>query len=125
MQKAFSIALIWVLLLPTLNRLSIVIDFEINQDFIAEVLCIKKEEPMTVCNGKCFLTNELKAQDEKEQQQAPNSLKQKLEVFCQEKFSVKSPDFSAMETSTAWSSYAKVFIPSSHLDRIFHPPKYS
>jgi len=112
-------------MLPTLNRLGIVIDFEINQDFIAQVLCIKKDEPMTVCNGKCFLTNQLKNQDEKEQQQAPSTLKQKIEVFCQNQLIIESPKAIELAATPANSSYKNFFNPSNHLDKIFHPPKVS
>ena len=34
--------------------------FKLNQDFIANELCINKEKPELNCHGKCHLNNELK-----------------------------------------------------------------
>lgn len=36
------------------------IDYNINYDYIAKVLCINKDVPESNCNGKCQLTKELK-----------------------------------------------------------------
>ena len=47
------------LMLPYLAKVAILIDYKINQDFIAEVLCINKEKSMTLCKGKCYLVDQL------------------------------------------------------------------
>lgn len=36
-----------------------VIDYFANFDYIAEVLCLKKEVPQNSCNGKCYLMQQL------------------------------------------------------------------
>ena len=47
---------------PALPFLEYFIDFE----YISEVLCINKDKPMSTCNGKCYLTQQLKeTQDSK------------------------------------------------------------
>ena len=33
--------------------------YYLNYDYIAEVLCINKEKPMTLCYGKCYLNEQL------------------------------------------------------------------
>ena len=33
--------------------------YYLNYDYIADVLCINKEEPMTMCYGKCYLNEQL------------------------------------------------------------------
>lgn len=38
-----------------LYNLGMITYFELNRDYIAEVLCIKKEQPMNACQGQCFL----------------------------------------------------------------------
>lgn len=67
-------------MLPNLTKIGILIDFKINQDFIAEVLCINKEKTMTTCNGKCYLSEQLKKAEEQEEKQAPTNKKERLEV---------------------------------------------
>lgn len=36
------------------------VDYAINKDFIATVLCINKDKPEMHCDGKCHLTKETK-----------------------------------------------------------------
>ncbi|MDO9554245.1 hypothetical protein [Rhodonellum sp.] len=59
MKKAFSILMLLTLLLPSFFRVGIFVHFKANQDFIAEVLCINKDEPLSECNGKCYLGKQL------------------------------------------------------------------
>lgn len=47
-------------------KLSIVVWFEINQDYIAATLCENKARPELVCCGKCVLHKELRKADEAE-----------------------------------------------------------
>jgi hypothetical protein len=54
------------MLLPSLTTIGILIDFKINQDYIAKFLCINREKPMSTCNGKCYLTKQLKKAEEQE-----------------------------------------------------------
>ena len=50
-----------------ISKLSIYVNFKLNQDFIAEVLCINKDKPVSNCNGNCYLSKQLKVQEEKEE----------------------------------------------------------
>ncbi|MEL6558778.1 MAG: hypothetical protein AAFQ94_11380 [Bacteroidota bacterium] len=47
---------------------SIYLDFEIRKDYIAKVLCINKEKPITQCGGKCFLKRQLENTQQGDQQ---------------------------------------------------------
>ena len=42
------------------------VEFILNQDYIAEFLCINKEKPKLQCNGKCYLMKEIQKQQESE-----------------------------------------------------------
>ena len=44
-----------------------IVEYVLNQDYIAEFLCINKEKPELQCNGKCHLVKEI----EKQQEEAP------------------------------------------------------
>ncbi|MBC8644541.1 hypothetical protein H9W95_12115 [Flavobacterium lindanitolerans] len=46
-----------------------VIEYAINYDYIATVLCINKDKPEMKCNGKCHLMKELakSSQDDSDQ----------------------------------------------------------
>lgn len=125
MRKAFSILLITALLLPNLTKLGILIDFTINQDFIATVLCINKDEPIKTCNGKCFLSEQLKKAEEQEEKQTPTNNSERLEiVFC---YSTNSLDFLHFTDNTVpkpKATYKSEIYNSSFVVDIFHPPKY-
>lgn len=45
------------------------VEYILNQDYIAEVLCINKGKPELQCNGKCHLVKQI----EKQQEEAPFS----------------------------------------------------
>lgn len=53
----------------TFSKWCVILDYQVNKDFIAKTLCINRAKPMSCCQGKCHLNKSL-AQDES-QQQAP------------------------------------------------------
>ncbi len=44
-----------------------VIEFYLNQDFIAEFLCINRDKPELQCNGKCHLSKMIESETDNEQ----------------------------------------------------------
>ncbi|NER14533.1 hypothetical protein GWK08_13850 [Leptobacterium flavescens] len=48
-----------------------VFTYIINQDYIAEFLCINQDRPELKCNGKCYMFRQLKAQSEEKKQNLP------------------------------------------------------
>ena len=67
-------------MLPTLFQVAVVVDFEINRDYISRVLCEKRDEPVNTCNGTCHLAKELKKTEESEQHPAPLERNQQYEL---------------------------------------------
>jgi hypothetical protein len=45
-------------------QLGVITYFHLNREYIAEVLCINKEKPITLCHGQCFLDRNLDLADE-------------------------------------------------------------
>lgn len=112
------------MLLPTLIKIGIVLDFKINQDFIAEMLCINRDEPMTTCNGTCYLTQQLQKAEEQEDKQAPLRNKEPLQVAYYYDKSDFAFDFDPIdwESKTQPTSRDLSYHSSFHA-AIFHPPK--
>ncbi|MEL4308561.1 hypothetical protein JMA43_10715 [Joostella sp. CR20] len=48
-----------------------VFDYVINQDYIAEYLCINKDKPEMHCDGKCYLMQMLEEQNNEKKQNLP------------------------------------------------------
>ncbi|MEM9990737.1 MAG: hypothetical protein AAF738_03180, partial [Bacteroidota bacterium] len=60
----------------TFDRFGLLMYYHLNVEYIAEFLCINKDKPELVCNGKCYLVAEL----EKQQEELPIHLTDKQEV---------------------------------------------
>lgn len=41
------------------------LNFEVNRDRLAELFCVNKDQPMTMCYGSCYLNDQLKKEAEK------------------------------------------------------------
>jgi len=112
------------MMLPSIVKIGILIDFKIHQDFIAKVLCIKKDEPAASCNGMCHLKKKLNEADEPEQKKAPdkkNNRIQFLDCFVKSSFSFSTFEITYIDELKAQnrdSLYHSAFIVD-----IFHPPK--
>ena len=54
--------------------------FQLNQQFIADVLCINKEKPALQCHGKCYLKKKLEVADIPGEAPSSAAGKEKLEI---------------------------------------------
>lgn len=125
MRLIFSISFIALLSLPSVVKIWILVDFKIHQDYIAEMLCINKDEPITMCNGKCYLEDQLQKAEEKEQEQIPQELKQKVEIFYLSNLHMQLMDLFIDIDAIRQSTVSHDKYCSSYLASIFHPPKFS
>jgi len=67
LRKTGAIFFVFLYMLAMLRPIQPCIEYLLNQDYIAEFLCINKDEPELQCNGKCHLVKEI----EKQQQEEP------------------------------------------------------
>ena len=101
-------------------ELGIYLSFKLNQDYIAEFLCIEKDNPESTCQGCCQLKNKLE-EHEKQKQDLPQSENRKYEIqlFTSKPAAGLIPfqnvekviQFSPRNTSILFANF------------IFHPPK--
>jgi len=97
-----------------------VFDYVINQDYIAEYLCINKDKPEMHCNGKCYLMEMLADENQEKKQNLPAidlreypiGFVQVLHLPAQVELSV-----STTRTTTYIEQYSYLF---NHT--LFHPP---
>jgi hypothetical protein len=78
-KRFAAIGFIFLLSAQCIFKLGIITYFQANQEYIAQVLCINKEKPITMCHGQCFLDRNLALADEEMPQQAPAPGKVKIE----------------------------------------------
>ncbi len=62
-KNIFSYILILAIFATSISKSLIVADFELNRDYFAKELCIKKDIPDNCCKGSCQLQKELKQDD--------------------------------------------------------------
>ncbi|UII25468.1 hypothetical protein LVD15_19485 [Fulvivirga maritima] len=101
------------------------IEFEINKGYIQEVLCINKNEPITVCGGKCYLSKQLKKVAEKSKQPTSGSFKINLNTYPIGFVQILNFEFKAFTSSQdAQCLYIENYSFQPQY-QVFHPPMFS
>ena len=123
LRKAVSILLILAMSMQSLYQLGLVTWFEVNRDYIAEVLCVNKKKPEMHCNGQCYLKKQMKKAEEKQAATGESSrAKTEFQVFVIEYFSLdlelKSLPVAAHTPYVAGGIY-------NTIDDKFRPPTHS
>lgn len=102
MKRVIAIGLIFLLSAQCFYNLGLIAYYHLNKEYIAEVLCINKEKPVTMCYGQCFLQRNLDIPDEAESIPLPAG-KEKVEI----------PVFVGSECSYTFESPSRLSIPNS------------
>jgi hypothetical protein len=68
MQRFVSLLLTFIILTQLTSKNIILVNYEFNKKYYAEVLCECKDEVKLFCQGQCELLKELEADDEKQNQ---------------------------------------------------------
>jgi len=124
MRSILSTSMILIFLSPLLVKVGIMADFKVHQDFIAKVLCINKDKPMSNCNGKCILAQKLKKAEEPQKKQLPAILKERLEInlFLTDILKVHNGSYFKVENNLNPFKNLHLFN-SNYSTDVFHPPK--
>lgn len=106
------------------SRLYVLVNFQVNKEYIAENLCENKDEPESCCEGSCHLTKELIKVEEAESQgplKSDDSKKEKLEdIFTFTSIIKVFFQLNGLEVKEFIADKFKLkkgFLPS-----VFHPP---
>ena|SRR5690606_20090939 len=100
---------------------AVFIDFKLNQDYIAKVLCINREKPELECNGQCVLMKKMeRTQGSDAPEQNQHSKTHLLEIFSE--ISIVFQPLSFPSVQEEFFSYHEV-VSLEHFSKIFHPPK--
>ncbi len=99
----------------------IYVNFKINQDYIAEVLCINKDKPDLKCNGCCQLKKELKAQEDRSKQKESAVSPEKPLIFFVELVSDTCKYYPSAQVLQPSIIY--LTLNQNNPNQVFHPPK--
>nr|WP_233098677.1 hypothetical protein [Aureibaculum flavum] len=103
-----------------------VIDYNLNYDYIAKVLCINKDEPELKCNGKCHLAKEIKKTLPSDNQDKPSG----LPVIDFDKFPITSHEnehhkLNAFQFSKKLNFHIiKTGKTNNYISSVFQPPEF-
>lgn len=101
------------------------VEYAINREYIAEVLCINREKPAMECEGKCHLMSSLEKEYDNDNPAAPNPIRIQLEttvIYVEDLFSF-TPKISLLTSvSSGWNTYRNTYRFTGTMD-IFHPPR--
>lgn len=99
-------------------------EYALNKDYIAEVLCINREKPEMDCDGKCYLMSNLENEMDQDAPAQKGSSRIQIEVilaYLQQPFSFSAySDFTSVE-----QQFSECFLFNYKLlklDRIESPP---
>lgn len=121
-KKVVAIAFIFLLSAECIFKLTIITYFETNRDYIAEVFCVNKEKPITMCYGKCFLDRNLSiADDESSKDASPVNNKLQVETTFFVTHSTKI-DLTPTSSETVRNSIPQSLYKFSAQHSFFHPP---
>jgi len=98
-----------------------VLEYVLNQDYIAEVLCINRDKPMLNCDGKCYLAKMIKEQQEEEHQDIPSADLREYPIGF---VSILSCNFEKVIIATTLISFYQNLKEEQFLSTVYHPPNY-
>jgi hypothetical protein len=121
LKQFAAILLVLVIFLQNFMQLGQVAYYNYNKQMISQQLCENRTSPSLHCNGKCYLSKQLKKTEEQEQKSA-NSLKEKEELVnfpLAQSFSfAQIPTYSVTKLMVRF----QIFIPQHDAKGLFHPP---
>ena len=114
-------------LFQTFATVGVIVQFQINRSYYADVLCINKNRPELACHGKCVLMQRLKHEFEQSQdatrQTLQNLFDRELTLFCptNQLVSIENNEFGIYQKRLLPVSFCNIIPQISYKD-IFHPP---
>ena len=104
-----------------MSRTGIYVLFQANRSYIASNLCEKRQLPNSTCEGKCFLTKELKKESEREKQ-LPVSKRSAADIIVVAPAIAISIPWQEVKEKGKYKTYTSRPYSTVTLS-IFHPPQ--
>ncbi len=126
MKKVISILLILLLLWQTIFKIGIITYWKVNQTSITNMLCENQDKPEMHCNGKCYLTKQLKqAEENNDISGFPMEL---LKLKYSEDFLIQNikvyKKYTESNLKPYTSFYYTLFLSIGYLTSFFQPPEF-
>ena len=114
-------------LFQTFATVGVIVQFQINRSYYAEVLCINKNRPELACHGKCVLMQRLQHEFEQSQDAERRTLQnlfdRELTLFCytNQFLTIENNKIRLFKERLLPVSFCNIMPQTAYKD-IFHPP---
>ena len=98
-------------------------NYIINQNYIADFLCINKDKPELECNGKCYLADQLKKAAEEKEKNLPAIAMEEYPIGIIIFTSFQATEIAETHKETNFQ-YQNSYT-FSYLNSVFHPPTFN
>jgi hypothetical protein len=102
-----------------------VIDYLINKDYIAKILCINKDKPKSCCKGKCHMVKQLQKTNKNTDNDPKNSSSRVQLKEINEFIISRTCSYTAKITRHKYYIYNVLTSDQLACSAIFVPPKFS
>ncbi|GAB3249115.1 hypothetical protein GCM10027347_05960 [Larkinella harenae] len=111
-------------LLPTFSRWGTIAYFQVNKEYITRVLCENRTRPELHCDGHCYLARQLRAQQEKQDQQTAEEVQNTpiIQLYSQPLVQFDFAETPAVLPNRALFYY-QLLTYSAPLADLLHPPR--
>ncbi len=120
LKHVVVILLLTGMLAQTFNRFFIVVDNQLNKEYIANKLCENKNKPLLQCKGKCQMMKKLQQEEKQDQENPERRSENKFEIisFQHNRISIiPLIPFSCFAYPEYRENYSSAFLAPP-----FHPP---
>jgi hypothetical protein len=97
------------------------VSFYAQRDYISKNLCINRFDAIPVCKGQCYLTKQLKENEQREQN-LPDLKQKEIQLFFHINTFIEF-DKAVIKDPKNFKSYDEIFFSCEFLCSVFHPPK--
>ncbi|WP_282637373.1 hypothetical protein [Sphingobacterium thalpophilum] len=121
MKKTIVYLLLFTLTFQCLGSLGVLAWFQVNRDYITQVLCENRDKPQMHCNGQCALMKKLKKLEETEKgSQSADTHKTEVVMIVSETIRLPEPLLVILSDNPLAYGCGYKYL---YMNKLFLPPK--
>ncbi|HTM92292.1 MAG TPA: hypothetical protein VL095_07740 [Flavisolibacter sp.] len=111
------------ILTQTFSKWLVVLEYNLNKDYIAQTLCVNKAKPKLNCHGKCQMMKRL-VEEEKQNSSSTTNHPSKIQIqevlYSNETVQLTIPLL--ISSASSYNEESPIFLHKVPAPSIFHPP---
>jgi hypothetical protein len=115
-----TITLILLFAVQTFSKALLILDYQVNKDYIAKNICENRNRPEMKCEGRCYLCKKLRKEEKKDQENPERTAAAQSEVISTD-LPTALPAPSRHVLATEFPSVHEELY-DRYIGSFFHPP---